>query len=253
MSHENAARQPKGIPAGGQFAPDLHAEPDTALEAPAAPARPIRAVVNFQVWRNDYAMDVGTAEFDAAPILASLSREQRQAIADGDHAEADVLYEEARRLGLVDDHDGPFWVDVESELTDAMAEGWDPEPTDPPETPSPVPFATAEDRDAHMGALEAQIGRLRLEYARTGMVGLAREIREAFPEATRVELKEDEYKSSRMACEAVYGADGRPLDESAHEELDGILRYYDPDYYGPLLRQEIDLDEAIAWHPGKDA
>lgn len=36
---ENTTRQPQGIPAGGQFAPNAHAEPEVALPAP-TPARP---------------------------------------------------------------------------------------------------------------------------------------------------------------------------------------------------------------------
>ena len=32
------ARQPKGIPAGGQYAPDVHDEPMVSLVAPARPA-----------------------------------------------------------------------------------------------------------------------------------------------------------------------------------------------------------------------
>lgn len=249
MSNQN--RQPPGRPTGGEYAPTERAEPSVTLAQPAE--RPIKAIVNLQVWRDDYAMDVGTAEFDAAPILASLTREQRRAIADGDHGEADVLFEEARRLGLAPAHDGPFWVDVESELTEALEEGWDPEPTPPVPTPSPVPFASGADRDAHMAQLEGQIAALRREYARTGMVGIAKEIREAFPHVHSVELKEDEYEAGQMACEAAYDADHEPLDEEDREGIEELVRYYGSDYYDPLLNEEIDLEEAIAWHPGKDA
>jgi hypothetical protein len=39
MTTDHAARQPKGIPAGGQFAATAHAEPELSLTAPKVASR----------------------------------------------------------------------------------------------------------------------------------------------------------------------------------------------------------------------
>jgi hypothetical protein len=48
MTTDTAARQPKGIPAGGQFAATAHAEPDVALAATPAPAAELRLIADFR-------------------------------------------------------------------------------------------------------------------------------------------------------------------------------------------------------------
>lgn len=111
-------RQPEGIPTGGQFAPSAHAEPDVSLAAatPGVPA--IMASVDLQQWRNDYAVTYDTVDFDAGPILAGMTAEQRDAVEDYSET-ADEIFFEAVRRGLVKDHDGPFGLSVRLAMSDA--------------------------------------------------------------------------------------------------------------------------------------
>ncbi|MET4144186.1 hypothetical protein [Arthrobacter sp. UYCo732] len=110
-------RQPEGIPAGGQFAPGVHAEPNVSLASPAAPPK-IMARVTLQAWARDYAIDIETVEFDAGRILAEMTPEQRGNLRDGSD-ETDMLYEAGVRSGLVKDHDGPFHVRVRDAMNEA--------------------------------------------------------------------------------------------------------------------------------------
>lgn len=48
MTTDTAARQPKGIPAGGQFAATSHAEPDVALAAPPTSAAELKLIADFR-------------------------------------------------------------------------------------------------------------------------------------------------------------------------------------------------------------
>ncbi|GAA4034595.1 hypothetical protein GCM10023063_18400 [Arthrobacter methylotrophus] len=111
------SRQPQGIPAGGQFAADVHAEPDVFLASAAAPPK-IMASVTLQQWQNDYAIDIETVEFDAGRILAEMATEKRRALRDNSD-DADQLFDSAVRLGLVKDHDGPFSVHVQEAMAEA--------------------------------------------------------------------------------------------------------------------------------------
>jgi hypothetical protein len=116
-------RQPEGIPAGGQFAPSNHAEPDVSL--PSATSAPVvTASVDLQQWQNDYAVTYETVTFDAGPILARMSPEERAQVEDCSET-ADDLYFEAVRRGLVEDHNGPFALSVRSAMDEA--EEQDPE------------------------------------------------------------------------------------------------------------------------------
>lgn len=81
--------------------------------------KPIMARVALQEWNDDEAVDVGTVEFDAAPILAGLSPEDR---ADMDFATRDQIFEEAMRRGFTPIHDGPFEVDIKDALAEALTE-----------------------------------------------------------------------------------------------------------------------------------
>jgi hypothetical protein len=110
-------RQPEGIPSGGQFAPSAHAEPDVTL-AQATPVPAITASVDLQQWQNDYAVTFETVEYDAGPILARMSPEERAEVEDYSET-ADELYFEAVRRGLVKDHAGPFGLSVRAAMDEA--------------------------------------------------------------------------------------------------------------------------------------
>lgn len=71
----------------------------------------VKAEMNYQVWHRDYAFTFEEEEFDCAPALDELRIELVEAIADGT-IDADDVYYEARDLGILRDHNGPFYVVV---------------------------------------------------------------------------------------------------------------------------------------------
>lgn len=111
-----------GVPAGGQFAATSHSDTVPAL-TPAAPAPAVLATVDLQAWQNDYAITLETVSFDAGPILAGMTTDERADIEDCSE-NTDELYREAVRRGLVKDHDGPMALYVRSNMDEA--EGQDP-------------------------------------------------------------------------------------------------------------------------------
>lgn len=73
----------------------------------------VRAEVDLQVWRNDYAMTFKELEFDCAPALDEYDIDDVEAFTENaDKGSADEntddLYFTAMGLGLVESHDGPF-------------------------------------------------------------------------------------------------------------------------------------------------
>ena len=117
---------------------------------------------------------------------------------------------------------------------------------------SPVPFESRCDRDAHVVRLEAEIGALRLEAARTGMVTIASDLLKSIPELASVELTEDDSRPDRIVCGAAYDADHEPLGSHVEAKVNELVRYYDSDWYAPVLNEEFEVAAAAVWHPGKE-
>jgi hypothetical protein len=119
-------RQPEGIPAGGQFAPEAHAEPEVALPVPRPLSTPpaIYATVVLQRWVDDGAEYVDQVAFDARRVLAAMKPEHRAALTDGSEY-ADEVFNAAVRRGLVAHHEGPFEVYVRDAMDEALQK--DPE------------------------------------------------------------------------------------------------------------------------------
>lgn len=121
----NEADHPRS--GGGKFAEKIQSEAEgIALGVPAAKPKPIMASVTLQEWREDdedIADTVAHIEFDAAPVLAGivpgLSPYQ---LSDMSPEICDQVFEEAVSRGLVPNHDGPFEVDVQNALDEALAE-----------------------------------------------------------------------------------------------------------------------------------
>lgn len=93
-------------------------ENDSQSSALTAPK--IMASVTLQQWgghKGDYAIDIETVEFDAAPVLAALSPEELAGLED---SEADDIFYSAVRMGLVAEHSGPFEVHVRDALDRAL-------------------------------------------------------------------------------------------------------------------------------------
>ena len=119
---------PRG--SGGMFAEKIQSEAiGVVLTAPSAKPKPIMARVALQKWSDfdeDVAETVGTIEFDAAPILAGIVPHLDPAdVEDLDPDSCDRIYDEAVSRGLAPSHSGPFEVDVQSALDEALAENPD--------------------------------------------------------------------------------------------------------------------------------
>lgn len=118
-------RQPEGIPIGGQFAANAHAESDVALAAPSPKAPPaITATVILQRWVGDGCENLSQVDFDAGRILAAMTPEQRAEL-DDFSSDADEIFHTAVRRGQLPDHDGPFEVRVREAIE--AAEQADPD------------------------------------------------------------------------------------------------------------------------------
>lgn len=116
---------PRG--SGGMFAEKIQSEATgVVLTAPSAKPKPIMAHMTLQQWdedNDDYAREVGTVEFDAAPVLAGIVPGLSPAqLSDLDTNIGDQVFHEAVSRGLVPDHEGPFELYVQNSLDEALAE-----------------------------------------------------------------------------------------------------------------------------------
>lgn len=71
----------------------------------------VEAEMNYQFWFRDYALTLETETFDCAPALDELPLDLVKRIDDGS-IDADDVYYEARNLGILKEHNGPFYVTV---------------------------------------------------------------------------------------------------------------------------------------------
>lgn len=106
-------RQPTGQPVGGQFAAQSRPE-GVATLVPQYPPRLVK--VTLQRWINDYAYEVGEAEFDAGKLLASIPTAELRDAAETT-GDTDWIFEEAVDIGLVEAHNGPFEVHLYADST----------------------------------------------------------------------------------------------------------------------------------------
>jgi hypothetical protein len=91
-----------------------------------APRKPITATAIYERWSpRDEAIEMNRIDFDATRILAGLGEEQRGRLLSGDFDIADDIFREAESRGLIPQHNGPFTLNVEDALAEALEE--DPE------------------------------------------------------------------------------------------------------------------------------
>jgi hypothetical protein len=83
--------------------------------------QPIIATAIYQEWdAHDNANEVKRLDFDATRILAGLGEEQREKLLNGGFEIADSIFREAEARGLIPAHEGPFTLDVEDTLAEAL-------------------------------------------------------------------------------------------------------------------------------------
>lgn len=155
----------------GKWAPKEQSEAvGVMLSAQGIPVRPrpIMATATLQEWNDDdEAEEAGTVQFDAAPILAGIAPNlSREDLADLDYSTRDDIFNEAMARGFIPIHDGPFEVDVQESLDEALAENPDyfatpyphemtvRHPNVPIESPlSPYELGARIDEDGYVAAL----------------------------------------------------------------------------------------------------
>lgn len=88
--------------------------------------KPIMATAIYERWnRRDEAIEMNRVEFDATRIIAGLGEDEREQLMNGGFEIADNIFREAESRGLIPTHDGPFTLDVEDKIAEALEE--DPE------------------------------------------------------------------------------------------------------------------------------
>jgi hypothetical protein len=118
----------------------LYADEGFLDDARALEGQPLMLAVQFQHWDGrDNAIDAHSTTFDLAPVMHIMDDTNRHALAEHvlDHGysndEGDGLYIEARDRGIVESHDGPFYVYDPTALDRAQVAAWDlanPAPAD---------------------------------------------------------------------------------------------------------------------------
>lgn len=110
---------------------ERYADGDFLSEARGLVGQPLTLTVQKQAWDGRDSIDTGTADFDFAPVMTVMDEENRHAIAEDvivnglSNDEGDNLYIEARNRGLVEDHDGPFYVRDDSAFENDQIAAWD--------------------------------------------------------------------------------------------------------------------------------
>lgn len=120
----NDIRQPKGVPAGGQFAEHRRADATVELAEP-----PVHATFIAEVWQGDWAQEIDRTDIDVRPVLDFLALEEVVFAAEGT-GNSDLIYEKLRERIFTRDevHDGPYTLDldtpdVRSYITDRQDDG----------------------------------------------------------------------------------------------------------------------------------
>lgn len=85
--------------------------------------KPIIATAIYERWnKRDEAIEMNRVDFDATRIIAGLSEDDRTNLMNGGFEIADDIFREAESRGLIPQHNGPFTLDVEDQLAEALEE-----------------------------------------------------------------------------------------------------------------------------------
>lgn len=129
------------------------------------PASPLTVRIRFERWVGDYAQEVGSVEFDGRAVFDA---EPLSTIAN-DMSDLDWVLHSATAAGLVDEHDGPFTVEVPEDLAEyiehrenaGMIEAY-------PSAADSLAAARAEHLNAKLEGAIAEVKRLREALGVTG-------------------------------------------------------------------------------------
>jgi hypothetical protein len=102
----------------GEFGERAHTDPELALgNAYGDVSTPLTVKVRLEQWAlGDHVITVGSAEFDARAILDAEPLSGLESLRDNE--DTDWVFDTARRLGIADQHDGPFTVELPDDFED---------------------------------------------------------------------------------------------------------------------------------------
>jgi hypothetical protein len=269
------ARQPQGIPTGGQFAPDTRAEPTLLLTPPSA--------IEYKAPLTG-TIDLGTAFGDLPPWPPDMGRPHVSFDFSDGKVQTYVTAEDQTMTYWDSDFNGTTnstdtgenpWEDFEEESQEQALE-WGKEVHERidsatygimneasnnervsdlivayatgPEPPAGPDLADKATRDTYVIRTAAKVAKAQRELQQVYMIGPAQELREGFPDIDSFELNAD---GKNLEISAARDADGNPVAgdivaAASHE----VFRYRDEDDYSTYLdAQTINVGEAISFRP----
>lgn len=116
----------------GKFGHLQHGEAETTLPAHEytniEDLPPVMVSVQLEEWRGDKAHALRTIDFDAKILLAKMDAEELEGLGDAAHwdgIDEDDFFHQAVAADLVEDWDGPFYCEVNANITNLLSENED--------------------------------------------------------------------------------------------------------------------------------
>ncbi|GAA4032664.1 hypothetical protein GCM10023063_14970 [Arthrobacter methylotrophus] len=270
------ARQPQGIPTGGQFAPDARAEPSINLS-------PAGDKIHTAELRKT--IELRNADFDQLPEWpATLPQPEVSFDFSDGKCETNITVDDKMMTFWDSDSDGTIndtdngnnpWEDFDEEdqemalewgkrvhqRIDSSTYGIMIEASCTPEVnsiilahslgkdPSPAPDLThCSVRDAYLTKAEARLAAARDEIQNIYMIGAAQELREDFPVIDSFNLVVGD---KHMVISEAWDADGNPVsDETLGAATQAVFRYREEDDFNTFTDQKtITVEDAINFRP----
>lgn len=272
----NTARQPQGIPTGGQFAPDTRSEPTIDLSP--AGDKTYAARLNTTV-------ELRNAGFDQLPEWpAGLPEPEVSFSFEGGKCETSISVDDKTMNFWDSDTDGTIndtdngtnpWEDFDEEdqemalewgkrvhqRIDSSTYGIMIEASHLPavhsiilahalgKDPAPAPDLTRKPvRDAYLAKAEARLAAANEEVQNIYMIGVAQELREEFPVIDSFNLVVDD---KRLVISEAWDADGNPVDDATlGAATQSVFRYRSESDFNTFTDQKtVTVEDAIAFQP----
>jgi hypothetical protein len=276
MTTDAAARQPKGIPAGGQFAATAHSEPSLNL-SPAGDQSYTAQLSTTVKLRN--------ASFDQLPDWPATMPEPEVSFSfEGGKCETNVTVDDKMMCFWDSDSDGTIndtdngtnpWEDFDEEAQE-MALEWGKrvhqridsstygimiEASHTPavhsiildhalgKNPAPAPDLTRKSvRDAYLTKAETRLAAANEEVQNIYMIGAAQELREEFPVIDSFNLAVGD---KHLVISEAWDADGNPVDDATiGAASQSVFRYRNEGDFNTFTDQKtITVGDAIDFRP----
>lgn len=132
------------------------------------PAAPLSVHVRLERWDDDNAVEIGSVDFDGRDVFDSQPLDE---IGD-DRSDMDWVFYAATAAGLIDNHDGPFTVEVPGELGEYIAHRESAGMAEPyPSAAESLAEARVDHLRTKLEEATAEVERLRAEIAAAEKAG----------------------------------------------------------------------------------